>query len=56
MFKPYKFERFGREFVLLCTEEEAKRRGLKPVEDPVEDLVAKKATPANKARTAGNKK
>lgn len=52
--KEYKIRRFGREFVLLCTEEDAKRQGLEPVERD-EQVKTKQVAPANKGRAAANK-
>lgn len=49
--KVYEIKTRGGTFRVQLSDEDAKRRGLTPVEPE-----SKKATPANKARTAGNKK
>lgn len=45
----------GVETTLKLSDEDAKARGLLKVEAPKKEPAAKKATPANKSRTASNK-
>lgn len=59
--REYEIERRGQVFLVLATEADAKRLGLKPVtavgpeEQSGEQPDSKKRTPANKQRTPENK-
>lgn len=55
--REYEIERRGQVFLVLATEADAKRLGLKPVTavEPEEQPDSKQRTPANKQRTPDNK-
>ena len=57
--KKYKVERNGAIYHVLITDAEAKKRGLKPADEPAKTTKAetptKQAKPANKAATPADK-